>query len=422
MTIQTIKELLLHIEIFKDIPEDLLNEFAGRLKTITFNPDTPIIHKGEDGDSMFVIANGKVKIHDGEHVVAFMEPGNFFGEFSLLDAAPRSMSVTAVSKLDIISINRELFFGLLQSQPEVAKKIVSALTKRLRGQNESIINQLKTREAELSRLVDERTKELQLKNEEITIKNREITDNVNYARRIQTAILPDDKTIFNSFPQSFALYMPKDIVSGDYYSFFHDRESAIIIAADCTGHGVTGAFLSVVGNSLLTQIVNEKKITDPGKILDCLNEEVIKTLNQRNSDSTDGMDVAVCKVDFKRNILQYAGANRPLWLIRNNEIRICTPNKFPVGGLQIVHEENFKTHEVFLEKKDTFYIFTDGFADQFGGLDGKKLMTKKFKEILLSIQHLSMAEQKDFLKNVFEKWKGYNEQVDDVLVIGVSME
>jgi serine phosphatase RsbU (regulator of sigma subunit) len=422
MTVQTIKELLLHVEIFKDIPENLLNEFAGRLQIITLNPEEPIIHKGEEGDSMFVIAKGKVKIHDGEHVIAYLETGNFFGEFSLLDAAPRSMSVTAVGYLEIISISRELFFGLLQSQPEVAKKIVSALTKRLRGQNESIINQLKTREAELSRLVDERTKELKIKNEEITIKNREITDNVNYARKIQTAILPDDKTILNAFPQSFALYMPKDIVSGDYYSFFHDKESAIIVAADCTGHGVTGAFLSVVGNSLLTQIVNEKKINNPGKILDCLNEEVIQTLNQRNSDSTDGMDVAICRVDFKNNLLHYAGANRPLWLIRNNEILIYSPNKFPVGGLQIVHEENFKTHEVALEKKDTFYIFTDGFADQFGGIDGKKLMTKKFKEILLSIQDLGMADQKEFLKNVFEKWKGNNEQVDDVLVIGVRLE
>ena len=421
MAHHSITDLLQQVEIFNDIPENLLNTFAGSLQIIKFSPGTPIIHKGDEGDSMFVIAEGKVKIHDGEHVIAILEAGNFFGEFSLLDAAPRSMSVTALDNLDIISISRELFFGLLQSQPEVAKKIVSALTKRLRSQNASIINQLKTREAELSRLVDERTKELIVKNEEITIKNREITDNVNYAKRIQNAILPDDKIILNSFPQSFALYLPKDIVSGDFYSFFHDKESAIILAADCTGHGVTGAFLSVVGNSLLTQIVNEKKINNPGKILDCLNEEIIKTLNQRNSDSTDGMDVAICKVDFINNLLHYAGANRPLWLIRDNEILIFTPDKFPVGGLQILHEENFRTHEVLLEKKDTFYIFTDGFADQFGGTEGKKLMTKKFKEILLSIQHLTMIEQKEFLKNVFEKWKGNNEQVDDVLVIGVRM-
>lgn len=417
----SIFELLSKIDIFNGIPEDLLKEFAGRLQIITFKANTTIIEKGDHGDSMFVIASGKVKIHDGDHVVATTEAGNFFGEFSLLDAGPRSMSVTALVDITVLTITRELFYDLLQSQPEVAKRIISTLTKRLRGQNDSIINQLRTREEELTKLVNERTKELQIKNEEITIKNREITDNVNYAKRIQSAILPDLNTIYSTFKNSFVLYIPKDIVSGDFYSFFRIEDTAIIIAADCTGHGVTGAFLSVVGNSLFTQIINERKITDPGLILDCLHEEMINTLNQRNSESTDGMDVSICCVDLKNNSLKYAGANRPLWIIRNNELLIYSPNKFPVGGLQIIHEENFLTHEIQLHENDTFYIFSDGYADQFGGEFGKKLMTKKFKEILLSIQHLSMNEQKKYLEDYLKNWMGKNEQVDDVLVIGVKI-
>lgn len=421
MTEIPILDLLKRVEIFTGIPENLLVELAGRLELSSFKANTTIIQKGDHGDAMYVIASGKVKVHDGELTVAITEAGNFFGEFSLLDAGPRSMSVTSIEDISIITITRELFYSLLQSQPEVAKKIISTLTRRLRNQNEAIIKQLRTREEELTELVNERTKELQIKNEEITIKNKEITDNVNYAKRIQAAILPEMETIYKSLPQSFVLYLPKDIVSGDFYSFFHSEDNAIIIAADCTGHGVTGAFLSVVGNSLFTQIINERKISDPGKILDCLHEEVINTLNQRNSESTDGMDVAICSLDLKKNLLSYAGANRPLWIIRNNEMMIYIPNKFPIGGLQISHEENFTSHQIPLLKNDTFYIFSDGYADQFGGESGKKLMTKKFKETLLSIQHLNMDEQKVYLSDFIESWKGNLEQVDDVLVIGIRI-
>lgn len=420
--IQTpIVDLIKNVEIFMGLPMELLHAFSSRLKITTFRPGSTIIQKGDHGDSMFVIARGKVKVHDGNHIVAITETGNFFGEFSLLDAGPRSMSVTALEQTDLIPITRELFYELLQSQPEIAKKIISALTRRLRNQNESIIGQLRNREEELTRLVDERTKELKVRNEEITIKNREITDNVNYAKRIQTAILPDLNKVYDAFNDSFVLYLPKDIVSGDFYSFFQTDNSVILIAADCTGHGVTGAFLSVVGSSLFTQIINEKKITEPGLILDALHEQMIATLNQRNTDSTDGMDVSICSFESNTKLLKYAGANRPLWIIRKGELMIFNPNKFPVGGLQINHEENFQSHEIQMEENDAFYIFTDGYADQFGGENGKKLMTKKFKEILLSIQHLDMKEQKKYLGNHLEKWKGEHEQVDDVLVIGVRV-
>lgn len=419
MSHSSILNLLQRVSIFNGIPQELLLSLAERLQLEQSDSGNTIINKGDEGNSMFVIAEGRVKIHDGEHVVAILEAGNFFGEFSLLDEAPRSMSVTALENISVIKISRVLFFELLQSQPEVAKKIISALTNRLRGQNESIIRQLKTREEELTRLVDERTKELKIKNEEISIKNREITDNVNYAKRIQAAILPDIVKIQKSFVDSFVLYLPKDIVSGDFYSFFRKGDTAIIISADCTGHGVTGAFLSVVGNSLLTQIVNENNIFDPGKILDKLHESVIETLNQRNGDSTDGMDVAICTVDLKKNILYYAGANRPLWIYRNGECLIYKPDKFPVGGMQIKHEENFMCHEIQLEKNDSVYIFSDGYADQFGGDRGKKLMTKKLKEILLSIQQLNMEQQKARLLHEFTNWKGEHDQVDDVLMIGI---
>ena len=421
MISNSIFELLQHVEIFNGIPADLLKNLAGKLEQINIDTGALIIRKGEEGNAMFVLMKGKVKIHDGEHVIAFMEQGNYFGEFSLLDEAPRSMSVSAVEEVQLVKISRELFFALFQSQPEVGKKIISALTRRLRSQNESIVRQLRNREAELTQLVDERTRELQLRNEEISQKNREITDNVNYAKRIQTAILPAEQTIYSTLSKSFVLYQPKDIVSGDFYAYFPQPGGAMIIAADCTGHGVTGAFLSVVGSSLLNQMINEKKITDPGKILDALHDAMIETLNQRSGESTDGMDIAICSVDLFNSKLSYAGANRPLWMIRENELIVVQPNKFPVGGLQIVHEENFQSHHFDLQKNDTFYIFSDGYADQFGGEFGKKFMTKKLKDTFLNIQQLSMQEQKEYLLKCFEEWKGNHEQVDDVLLIGVRV-
>jgi serine phosphatase RsbU (regulator of sigma subunit) len=242
-----------------------------------------------------------------------------------------------------------------------------------------------------------------------------------YAKRIQSAILPDIKLIYKTLDQSFILYLPKDIVSGDFYGFAQKNEKVIIAAADCTGHGVAGAFMSMIGSALLNQIINEKNITEPAHILDELNEGVIHSLKQRDGESNDGMDISICSFDLKNNIVQFAGANRPLWLVRNNELVTYKPDKFPIGGLQIQREEKFTNHEIALQKNDTLYLFSDGYADQFGGNKGKKLMSKKFKDSLLAIQGLSMQDQEKHLRDLFKNWKGSSEQVDDVLVIGIKI-
>ncbi len=269
--------------------------------------------------------------------------------------------------------------------------------------------------------VSERTQELALKNELITEKNKEITDSLHYARRIQGAILPDLKRITAALPQSFVLYLPKDIGSGDFYAFAHKEDSVIIASADCTGHGVAGAFMSMIGSSLLNQIINEKNIINPALILDELNDGVIHSLKQRESDSNDGMDIAICRIQKDRSKLFFSGANRPLWIIRNGTVLAYRPDKFPIGGLQIIHDERYHLHQIDLVPGDCVYLFSDGYADQFGGNNGKKLMSKKFREVLLSIQHIPMAEQKPYLTDYFDKWKGSHEQVDDVLVIGFKV-
>lgn len=261
---------------------------------------------------------------------------------------------------------------------------------------------------------------------EIEIKHREVIDSVNYAKRIQEAVLPSLAEIERNFPQSFILFKPRDIVSGDFY-WFSEKENAIIIASiDCTGHGVPGAFMSLIGNTLLNHIVNEKGIVDPAQILNHLNKEVNFSLRQTDtgSQSRDGMDVALCV--FEKNnqttvqLLKYAGANRPLYIVKDNTLQEVKADKFPIGGWDNDTLKSFTTHVIELEKNTAIYIASDGYADQFGQ-DDKKLKTKKFKEMLVEIQSKSMIEQKIILDNFIESWKGNQEQTDDILVIGIRV-
>jgi serine phosphatase RsbU (regulator of sigma subunit) len=255
--------------------------------------------------------------------------------------------------------------------------------------------------------------------QEIEIKHREIVDSVTYAQRIQEAILPARSEINREIPENFILFKPRDIVSGDFYWFSQKGKLSIIACVDCTGHGVPGAFMSMIGNTLLNQIVNEKDITQPALILNKLNKEITNALKQdsEGSDSRDGMDIAICSIDHDKKILQYAGANRPLYFIRNAELTETKANKVAIGGHLQDGEKLFHNHQWELQSGDTFYLSTDGYADQFNPAD-KKLMTKRFKELLINIHQEKMENQHLFLDNFINDWKGSTEQTDDILVLG----
>jgi len=274
----------------------------------------------------------------------------------------------------------------------------------------------------LENQVRERTSEVVLQKELIEQKNKEILDSIRYAKRLQEAILPPVKIMNGLFPHSLIYYCAKDIVAGDFYWFDAGRGQSIVVAADCTGHGVAGALMSMIGISLLNQLVNEKGITNPATILQQLHVMVIAALKQDENNTNDGMDICICAFDQASRKLKFAGANRPLWLLRNNEMIEYPPNKFPIGGLQVQHDEVIIQHDITLEENDMLYLFTDGYADQFGGENGKKLMKKNFREMLLSMQHMNMKQQEIHLKQHFENWKGMHDQVDDVLVIGIKIQ
>jgi serine phosphatase RsbU (regulator of sigma subunit) len=276
----------------------------------------------------------------------------------------------------------------------------------------------------LEEKVKERTAEVVQKNIELDEKNKDITASIRYAKRIQDAILPPDEFVKTFLPKTFVLFKPKDIVSGDFYWLADKKDMVLFAAVDCTGHGVPGAFMSIVGHNLLDQIVGEYGLTQPAAILDALNKSVSDTLRQSYSEDNsirDGMDIALCSFDRKTNVLEYAGAYNPLWLIRNGELIEYKASKFPIGNLKKGENKKFANNTIQLQPGDTLYIFSDGFADQFGGPGGKKFKYSTFKQLLLDTQQMSMEEQGAHINKVIEEWRGTLEQVDDILVIGTRL-
>jgi PAS domain S-box-containing protein len=253
-------------------------------------------------------------------------------------------------------------------------------------------------------------------------KNKDITDSIEYARKIQTAILPSKTKIRKSLPKSFVFYKTKDIVSGDFYWFTEKEDCCIIAAIDCTGHGVPGAFMSLIGYNILNKIVNENKVSDPALILKNLNLGVLDALhsNTDHSDSKDGMDAAICKIYFKGNKIEYAGAMRPLWIVKNSTISEVKADKIPIGTKQEADKQeiNYTTHIIETTPDEAYYIFTDGYSDQFGGEKDKKMGSARFRELLINIHQKDYDEQDQILLKEHMAWKGNNEQVDDLCVIG----
>ena len=267
--------------------------------------------------------------------------------------------------------------------------------------------------------IENQKKEVEHQKDLVEEKNQEILDSITYAKRIQQAILPPDKLVKEYLANSFVLYKPKDIVAGDFYWMEPVGDSILFAAADCTGHGVPGAMVSVVCNNGLNRSVREYGLKEPGKILDKTREIVMQEFEKSEEEVKDGMDIAICSL--KQNELKYAGAHNPLWIIRKgaDEIEEIKANKQPIG--KYTEPKPFDTHVVELNEGDTFYIFSDGFADQFGGDKGKKFKAANFKKLLVSIQEHTIDKQKNLIDKAFEEWRGSLEQLDDVCIIGVRV-
>lgn len=284
--------------------------------------------------------------------------------------------------------------------------------------------QLKAANAKIS----EKNEEIQTQSNYLSDALQEITHSIEYAKRIQRAVLGDPKNLVEKFRQGFVLFEPRDIVSGDF--FWHsclknDQGEAlkILIGADCTGHGIPGAFMTIMGNSLLDEIVNERKITQPSQILQELDQKVVATLQKqaKGEHINDGMDMAVLVINESQHKAYFSGAKSPLWYINDGEIHQIKGSKYPIGSEQYQTTKQYDNHTIALQEHTIFYIFSDGFQDQFGGAEDKKYFRSRFRRFLLSISHLPFSKQKDLLQQELVQWKGNNDQTDDILVIGVQV-
>jgi serine phosphatase RsbU (regulator of sigma subunit) len=284
----------------------------------------------------------------------------------------------------------------------------------LAQQKEEIAAQRDEIEAQRDKVMQQR--------DQIVRQKEEITDSILYARRIQNAILPPEEFRKSILPENFILNKPRDIVSGDFYWMAKIDHKVIAVAADCTGHGVPGAFMSMLGVTFLNEIVNKGAITDPGQILNQLREYIIRALHQtgKEGENKDGMDISLAVIDQKNNVLEFAGAYNALYLVRDSEVIEVKADRMPIG-IYLEKNEQFKTQTMPLQKGDSMYMLSDGYVDQFGGTEGKKLKAKAFKELILTIRDLPMeAQQKKLDENIVE-WMGQFAQVDDILVIGIRV-
>ena len=342
---------------------------------------------------------------------------------------------------------KSYFDELTDLNKNLEQKVVDR-TAKIEQQKEEIISQRDEIEAQRDEIEAQRDSVTKQRDEIITQK-KEITDSIEYARLIQSALFPPEQILINMFPESFILFKPKDIVSGDFYWFHKKENQLIIMAGDCTGHGVPGAFMSMLGISLLNEIVHSSQDFEATEILNQLRKQIVNSFHQKadSEETKDGMDVALLIIDTeikKESELEYyycqfAGANNPLYIVKSEKLKVKSEentkldelstfnfqldevkgNKMPIA----IHEkmDSFTTHKLKLYKNDTVYLFSDGYADQFGGNNGKKFKYQALKKMLLENNHLPMQEQKNILLNTFENWRGELEQVDDVLVLGINI-
>lgn len=308
-----------------------------------------------------------------------------------------------------------------QNKSEVTQnKLITATISSLRSYQ--LLQMLEEYNLSLERMVEERTVEVVTQKKHIEAQHHEIKSSITYAKRIQMAILPTESYVKKVMPDSFVLFKPKDIVSGDFYWFenlmhsSHTETNVLAAVVDCTGHGVPGAMVSLIGYNGLQRCVNELNLREPHQILDALSQIVEDSFSRSNSEVKDGMDISLIRING--NTLSYAGANNAIYIVRGTELHEIKADRQPIG--KYFDRKPFTSKDFILEKGDTIYLFTDGFADQFGGPKNKKFKYSTFKETLLEIQQLSMPEQTRELETIFDAWKGDYEQVDDVCIMGLK--
>jgi len=350
----------------------------------------------------------KIKLHNSGIITFDEEKGKFLSEKKKLEEKNRkiwNMSEAVYKEKKKVDEENE---KLIQEKGKLETE-----KKKFEGKNKKLWNQ--------SIAIHKEKERIEVLKKEIEEKHYNVTSSIRYALRIQKAILPADDYFKILLPDSFIIYKPKDIVSGDFYWLGEDEGKILFAVVDCTGHGVPGAFMSMFGSSCLNQSLNEKNIKKPSEILSYLSQTVQKYLhhNIEGSIIRDGMDLSVCCYNKESNLLEYAGVHNSMYLLRKNEIKQFKADILPIGEISEEENQFYVNNEIKIESGDIVYLFSDGYLDQFGGKNNKKIGSKRFKELLLEYKDLEMSVQKEKIENYFLEWKGEFEQIDDVTVMGI---
>jgi CheY-like chemotaxis protein len=295
---------------------------------------------------------------------------------------------------------------------------------QMKTDNMMLMSQLQEANEDLETKVVDRTRQLQESRDLLLVQNKKITDSINYAKRIQTALLPDAARFAGMFSNSFVLYQPRDIISGDFYWLDITTEGQILLAlADCTGHGVPGAFMTLIGNELLNSIVNTEGIEAPNIILERLHQHVVTSLKQDDTQSKDGMDIVICRIDVDEKKMLFSGGKNSMFIVRNGVAEEIKGDRHSIGGSTKDGEtRKFTQHEIDMSTPAAYYLFTDGYIDQFGGEEARKFMRFNFKKLVERISSKPMQEQGQILEQTMKSWMGdKHPQIDDITVIGFQM-
>ena len=414
--IKTIRNKLSEAPLFIGTQGYQLETVIRASMLVEYNDGQIIFEKGDRANGFFIILEGKVKIHARQIKYIELGPGKYFGEYALIEKQPHSSTVTAINRCKCLVMPPDIFNNLLQQSLPFSNRLLQTLIHRLRSKDKLEIS-LTEKNAEIS----EQNEKIREQNQKIREQNEHIHESIEYAGMIQSTMLPSTKLLEMKLENYFLIFHPREKVSGDFYWFAQKENKYCVAISDCTGHGVPGSMISILGISFLNEIINQLDQPDPGEILTLLNNKMKNALNQNHEryHSHDGMDIAFIVIDFDNMELSFSGAQSPMYLVRNNELSVFDPDKVNVGTAP--GNYSFTTQDTLLDRDDMLYFFTDGLVDQLGGEAYKRYGTCQLKNLLMQIADQEPQVQEQAILDSFWEWKGEGKQTDDVTLLGIRV-
>ncbi|PLX22698.1 MAG: hypothetical protein C0599_05830 [Salinivirgaceae bacterium] len=414
--INYIKEKISSAPIFEGTQGHQLELILKASMLVNYNAGQVIFERGDRANGFFIIIDGHVKIHVRQIKFIELGPGKYFGEYAMIQKQLHSSTVTAIEDCKCLVVPPDIFENLLQQNLPFSNKLLKSLIQRLRSKDKLEISLI-----EKNKEISDQNEKIREQNQKIREQNEKIHESIEYAGMIQSTMLPSQKLLDLKLENYFMIFHPREKVSGDFYWFAQKDNKYCIAVSDCTGHGVPGSMISILGISFLNEIITQIGEPDPGKILTKLNNKMQNALNQNREryQSHDGMDISILVIDFDSMELSYAGAQSSLYILRNKELSIFEPDKVNVGTAP--HNYKFNRQDTLLDYDDMLYLFTDGIVDQHGGKDFKRFGTSRLKKVLEQYANLSLEKQEQAILDSLYDWKGENKQTDDITLLGIKI-